>query len=180
MKTIGSMKRTLLTTFAVAMGFSLFAQLSFDVEKIEASDVPDVVISEHESRFTEDIRRWEKHTTVVGEKTTIWYVAIFSIELRTTRSRYDQDGTAISATTYYLAWGMPQEIKDHVESNHPDYKLASGERITIFDTDKVYWRIRARDGLTKVVYYMEDGVWEEIENEDILKVLKEDENVETK
>lgn len=175
------MKRTLLLPLALAFFTGAFAQLSFDIDVVEASEVPDAVITEHESRYADyNVRRWESHTTTLGDHSGTWYVAIFSIDLRTTRSRYKEDGTAVSATTYYLAYGLPQELKDHAEANYSDYSLNSGEKITIFDTDKTYWRSRLRKGwANKLVYYMEDGVWEEIEDGDILKTLREDENVET-
>jgi len=155
----------LLAIFLISM--ITFGQSNFNLTVIQASDVPQAVKDQQNAKFPNiNVEKWEKNTfTKKAGKPSEWFVAVFKENNNRVRSRYANDGKAISATTYYLAAGIPQNIKDDAVSKYPGFTVTSGEKIKNFNSGKEYYRVRLKKGSSKLVlYYNPDGTEVKKEN----------------
>jgi len=141
--------------FAVLFTFVAFvasAQATLTVQRIDASAVPQAVLSAQAGYFPDvTVTFWEKQTAAGKEKSGDRYVANFD----QTRARYYANGTGTTATTYLAARQLPQAIQDAATANYAGYTLESGEQIKLLSKGTVFYRIRLRKGAQKLVIYVD-------------------------
>lgn len=173
------MKNLLLFIALLASG-SLMAQVTFNVEKIEASAVPSEVSDAFNQKFP-DVKdvRWELHTATSGEHSGDKYVCIFdNADNIRSRARYRNDGKGISATTYFWFKNvekLPQAIKDFCAINYEGFKLSAGELEMSLKKDRSAYRIKLRKGRTKITVWLDES-GNEINEKNIDSELHESEN----
>lgn len=169
------MKNAILLLLFVATAFVAKAQLTFKVEKVDASSVPQTVLSAQEQFFPGiTVNIWEKQMATAKDKSGDRYVANFQKDDQKTRARYYNNGKGITATSYYLAKELPQEIQNAAAANYPGYTLTSGEQIMWLAQSKSLYRIRLRKGAQKLVVYV-DANGKEINRDDVPSEATEDE-----
>jgi hypothetical protein len=134
-----------------------FAQKA-TVEKVDASTVPQVVKDAFANDFSgASATSWEKQSgTNANNKSVEKYVATFQLNGVKSRSRYQTNGTGLSATTYMTAAQLPQAVQDACKTNYVGFTLGSGEKIQSLKTDKFVYRARLRKGSQKLVVYMDE------------------------
>lgn len=132
-------------------------QKSVSSEKVEATQVPESVLSNFESSFDGALAvRWEKQVAQ-GNKAAVRYVAIFTEGGVRSRARYKEDGTPLSSSKYYGAIKLPELIKKASKEKYPDFTVMGGEEITTRN-GKTFYRVRSRKGSTKMLQYFDaDG-----------------------
>lgn len=152
------MKTVLLALFALTTTLTMYGQLSFTVQKVDASAVPQVVLDAQANAFPGvAVKLWEKQTATGPKSATgARYVATFTVDGSSTRARYYANGKGISATSYMLAAKLPQAIQDAAKTNYPDYTLMSGEKIKLMSKGTFVYRVRLRKGAQKLVVYMDE------------------------
>lgn len=130
---------------------------SVNFEKVEAAQVPEVILSNFETSFDGALAiRWEKHLAQ-GNKAVVRYVAIFTEGGVRSRARYKEDGTPLSSSKYYGAIKLPENIKKASREKNPDFTVMGGEEITTRN-GKTFYRVRSRKGSTKMIQYFDaDG-----------------------
>ena len=154
-----------------------FAQLNFSIEKISAEDVPANAIANQAANFSATVLTWEKQTANARGRAVTRYVSSFTEQTKTiTRARYNSNGAALTATTYYRAEQLPTVIKEAASENYPNYTLLSGEKILNISTKQQVFRLRLRKGAQKLVVYV-DSNGNELEKEDLPEEVIEDEHI---
>ena len=141
---------------------TVFSQYSYVVKKINPNLVPKEVITEFEDIFS-DVKtiRWEKHTGKGKKRSHVKYVVIFDKDGIRSRARYNPDGSGISATSYY--WfkkgvaKLPAKVKNYTASQHPGFKVNSGEKVISLKSSKYIYRLRLRKGTSKLVVYVNES-----------------------
>lgn len=175
------MKNLLFTLFLGAMVFSAKAQQNWTNDVVQESDVPEAVLTAFNSKYDgAKVVRWEKRTWVgKNEKSAVKYVVIYDKDQLRHRSRYKEDGSGLSTTTYY--WGakklamLPQPILDYASNNYAGYKLMSAEKEYNLKNGKYVYRIRLKKGATKVVVYLNES-GEEVSKDNIDQEILEHES----
>ena len=169
----------LLTLFTVST-FN-FAQESTSTSVVVAeADIPAVVVSSFKAKYSPTtLLRWEKKTyTGTAGKTYVKYVAVFDVDGLRSRSRYKEDGTGISTTTYYWFKNLdklPQAVKDAAKNNYVGYKLGSAEKEHNLKSGVYVYRLRLKKGPTKLVAYVNEK-GEEITKDNLDKEILENES----
>lgn len=145
------------------------AQATLTVQKVDASAVPQAVLTAQNAYFPGvTVTYWEKQTASAQDKSGDRYIANFD----QTRARYYTNGTGITATTYLTAKQLPQAIQDAAKTNYTGYTLTSGEQITVLPTGVIYYRIQLRKGAQKLVVYV-DANGQEIAKDNLPKMVTE-------
>jgi hypothetical protein len=174
-------KSTLLLIALLFISSFNFAQESTSTSEVVAeTDVPAVVVASFKAKYTPTtLIRWEKKTfTGSAGKTYVKYVAVFDVDGLRSRSRYKEDGTGISTTTYYWFKNLeklPQAIKDAAKNNYAGYKLGSAEKEHNLKSGVYVYRLRLKKGPTKLVAYVNEK-GEEITKENLDKEILENES----
>jgi hypothetical protein len=123
-------------------------------EKIEATEVPMIIINKFESMFTgASAIQWEKHATT-GSNNSTNYVVLFTEGAVKSRAKYKEDGTPISSAKFFGAQKLPANIKAATNSKYPDFAIIDGEEITT-KNGKTFYRVTCRNGSTKMIQYFE-------------------------
>jgi len=152
------MKNLLFVFAIIASTLSLNAQANLKVEKVDPAEVPQAVLDAQAKYFPGiTVNIWEKQSASLRDKSGSRYVANFQNEGQKNRARYYSNGTAGTATIYYVAKELPQAIQNAASNNYPDYMLMSGEQITVLAKDKSAFRIRLRKGARKLVVYADEN-----------------------
>jgi hypothetical protein len=155
----------LFTVFA----FVMQAQVTVNIQKVDASAVPSAVINAQAGYFSGvTVKYWEKQTGSAKDKSGDRYIANFD----QTRARYYSNGTGGTATTYYAAKQLPQAIQDAAAANYAGYALISGERVVVLATSSEVYRIQLRKGAQKLVVYV-DANGQEISKSSLPKEVTE-------
>lgn len=118
---------------------------------VELSEVPDAVKNSFNSAAAgvTDVR-WEKHTAVgKSDKTFTKYVAVYSIDGKKTRSRFREDGTAMSSSNYMKADKLPEAVGNNAKSKNPGFELVGGEEIKT-KKGETFYRVRMKKGSSKL------------------------------
>ena len=171
------MKTGLVFLYCLCLTVVTYAQLDFSVQKVSAEDVPANAIATQAASFSASVLTWEKQTASAKGNAITRYVASFTEQTKTvTRARYTNNGTGLSATTYYTAEQLPTVLQDSAATNYPNYKLESGEKILYIPTKQNLFRIRLRKGAQKLVVYV-DNNGNELDKGDLPLEIYEDENV---
>ncbi len=172
------MKNLFVLTLFFMAAFAANAQISLKVEKVDAAEVPQAVLDAQEGYFAGlTVNLWEKQSASARDRSGARYVANFQLDSQKARARYYANGTGISATSYYAAKELPQNIQDATASNYGGYRLNSGEKIMLLSNNKTIYRLRLRQGAQKLVVYV-DVNGKEISPENVPTDVKEDEGVE--
>lgn len=157
------MKKALLLSLCIALVniFSFGQGATSTSEVVAESLVPEAVKTSFSSKYTPtNVVRWEKRTyTGAAGKTYIKYVVIFDIDGLRHRSRYKEDGTGLSTTTYFWFKNLeklPQEIKDYAKTTFPDYKLGSAEKEHNLKSGQYVYRLRLKKGSIKLIAYVNE------------------------
>lgn len=175
------MKNLIFALFLLFFSFSLKAQYGYKVDKVDASAVP----SDVKEAFSEDfsgvkVVRWEHHIATNKKNSYNKYVCIFdtSDKIRH-RARYKEDGSGISATSYYWFKGgiskLPKGIHEYCQTNHPEFKIRAGEKEKSLVTGKSAYRIKLGKGVTKITVWLDES-GNEIASKNVLKEWKESES----
>ncbi len=137
----------------------LQAQAGLKVQKVDASEVPQAVLDAQAKYFSGiAVNLWEKQSGSVRERSGERFVANFQYEGQKARARYYPNGTAGTATSYYLtAKELPQVIQDAAAANYPGYQLNTGEKVTALTQAKTVFRLRLRKGAQKLVVYVDES-----------------------
>ncbi len=151
--------KNLLFVFALIMAFSAAqAQAGFQVQKVDASEVPQPVLDAQAKFFPGfTVNVWEKQSGSIRDRSGERYVATFQYEGQKTRARYYKNGTAGTATSYHSGKELPQAIQNAAAENYPGYSLNSGEKIVALEAQKTVYRIRLRKGAQKLVVYVDEN-----------------------
>jgi len=172
------MKRLIVLTLFVVAAFAASAQISLKVEKVDASEVPQAVLDAQESYFSGiTVNVWEKQSASARDRSGARYVANFQLDGQKTRARYYANGTGISATSYYVAKELPQNIQDAAAANYSDYRLNSGEEIMLLNQNETIYRLRLRKGAQKLVVYVDEN-GDEISRSEVPDEVEAEEDVE--
>jgi hypothetical protein len=175
------MKKLLTLLLVVAVAMASHAQggkrkggaKSANLKQVEASEVPEAVKNSFKTSVT-DVR-WEKHEAMgKGGKSHVRYVAIYTQDGVRSRSRFKEDGTALSSSKYMGAKKLPASIQSAATSKYPNIKLVGGEEFTT-KTGQVYYRVRLRDKSTKITTLF-DANGGEVTKEKMTDDLKEGED----
>ena len=155
------------------------AQATWTRSVVKETEVPIAVKNTQTVMYPNvKVDRWEKATGTVQDKSKTKYIAIFKQFGQRVRARYQENGSGLSATTYYLGSKLPQAIQDAAAANYSEYKLRSGEKIKgLAGGQKEVYRIRLRKGAQKLIVYVDAG-GKEIEKKEVPEIMKEDEDVE--
>jgi uncharacterized membrane protein YkoI len=142
------------------------------VTKIEVAQVPDAVKNAFTVQATDT--RWEKHEAQgKGGKSYVRYVAIYTQDGVKARSRFKEDGTAMSSSKYMGGQKLPAAIQSAATAKNPGAKLMGGEELTTKD-GKVYYRVRLRNGGSKITsLYDANGI--EVTKDKMTDEMKEGE-----
>ena len=167
-----------LITLTCAYIFSL-GQSTVTREVVSADAVPVSVVNTQTVTFPNTtVDRWEKASGTIKGKSGTRYIAIFKQFDQRVRARFTENGSGISATTYYAGPKLPQAIQDAATANYEGYKLRSGEKIqSLKGNGKEVYRIRLRKGAQKLVVYV-DETGKEIEKKNMPSEITEDEGTE--
>lgn len=150
------MKNLLFVLAMLTITFNLSAQAGINVQKVNASEVPQAVLDAQNQYFAGiTVNLWEKQSASFRDKSGERYVANFQNSGQKTKARYYTNGTGGTATAYYIAKELPQAIQNAANSNYPNYKLLSGEMITTLTNNKSVFRIRLRSGAKKLVVFLD-------------------------
>ncbi|MEM6628996.1 MAG: hypothetical protein AAF694_04960 [Bacteroidota bacterium] len=165
---------TLICTYIFSLG-----QATVTREVVKEDAVPLAVKNTQTVIFPNTtVDRWEKASGTIKGKSGTKYIAIFKQFDQRVRARFQEDGSGISATTYYAGTKLPQAIQDAAAANYAGYKLRSGERIqSLKGNQKFVFRIRLRKGSQKLVVYVDEN-GKEMEKKSVPSEMTEDEGVE--
>jgi uncharacterized lipoprotein NlpE involved in copper resistance len=140
------------------------------VTKVEVAQVPDAVKNAFTVQATDT--RWEKHeATGKAGKAHVKYVAIYTQDGIRTRSRFKEDGSAMSSSKYMGAEKLPTAIQTAATTKNPGAKLVGGEELTL-KTGQVYYRVRLRNGSSKINSLF-DASGNEVTKDKMTEELKE-------
>ena len=136
------------------------SQHALTTEQVAQEEVPEAV----QEKFNEDfvdysLVRWEKQISKGSKKTWTRYVVVFGLDGLKYRARYRADGTGISATAYYrfkTIEKLPSAVTEYAKNEYPTYKLNSAEKVQSLKNDGFVYRLRLREGATKVVVYVDE------------------------
>lgn len=175
------MKTLMLTLFtAVVTTVSFTQDQNWTNTVVQESEVPSAVTSTFKTKYNPSkIVRWEKRTWQGKDKLHTKYVVIFDQDGLRQRARYMDDGSGISATTYYWLKNvekLPEAVKNYASTKYPDFKLESGEKELNLKKGTYVYRIRLRKGkATKLVVYVNEN-GEEINKDNVDKEILENES----
>lgn len=179
-KPIYLMKTVFVFTLLVCLSGTAFAQINFNVQAIQPEEVPEAVKTAQSGYFPGlAVNLWEKQTASGAEQSGSRYVASFKDgSNQTIRARYLNDGTGVSATTYYLSGTkLPSVIQSAATQDYPNYTLRSGEKLQLLATGKIVFRLRLRKGAQKLVVYV-DSNGDEVSKNQIPTEVQEEEHIE--
>jgi hypothetical protein len=125
--------------------------------QIDEAQVPDAVKNALTLRPAD--LRWEKRQSKNKEgKIKVRYVAVYSQDSIPVRSRFKEDGTALSSSRYLEPQQLPAAVQSAATKKHSGAKLMGGEEVTTKKRN-VYYRVRLRNGGTKIVsFYDANGI----------------------
>lgn len=118
---------------------------------VELSEVPEGVKSSFNSSAAGATNvRWERHTaTGKSDKVFTKYVAVYSVDGKKTRSRFREDGTAMSSSNYMKADKLPEAVGKNAKSKNPGFELVGGEEIKT-KKGETFYRVRMKKGSSKL------------------------------
>ncbi len=172
------MKNLFVLMLFVAATFAANAQVTVSVKKVDAAEVPQAVLDAQESYFAgTTVNLWEKQSASARDRSGARYVANFQLDGQKARARYYANGTGISATSYYVAKELPQDIQDAAATNYGGYRLNSGEKIMLLNQNETIYRLRLRKGAQKLVVYVDEN-GDEISRSEVPDEVEAEEGVE--
>ncbi len=160
------MKKTTLLLVLVFAGISVFAQdkakgrekgkakaelKSAGFQQIDAAQVPDAV----KNSFTQSTPgvtgvTWQKHTAKgKADKSFTKYVAVYTVDGKTARARFREDGTAMSSSKYMGAQKLPENIRTTATTKNPGFELVGGEEVKT-KKGQTFYRVRMKKGSSKL------------------------------
>jgi hypothetical protein len=150
------MKKLLIILLAACIATASFAQggkrrnalKAANLQQVDASQVPDAVKNALKTSATEV--KWEKHEAKgKAGKTHVRYVAVYTQDGVRVRSRFKEDGSAMSSSKYMGGQKLPANIQTAATTKHPGAKLVIGEELTT-KSGQVIYRVRLRNGGSKI------------------------------
>lgn len=137
---------------------SLQAQHNYNSVKINASDIPPAVLETfHQNYPQSEVKQWEKLTRTYEFVTYNKYVAMMVDDGLITRARIKEDGTALTATSYFRGKQrskLPENIKNYVATNFSELKLVEVEKTLLFEDNSTYYRIFLQKGVEYKYLYL--------------------------
>ncbi len=149
---------TLLTMTSFAQGDKKKGGKQADgAAQIDAAQVPDAVKNAFTVQATD--LRWEKRESKDKEgKMKVRYVAVYTQEGIPVRTRFKEDGSALSSSRYLEPQQLPAAVQSAATTKNVGAKLMGGEEVTN-KKEEIYYRVRLRSGSTKMVsFYDVNGV----------------------
>lgn len=158
----------------IATTFVAHAQVGVTVQAVSADDVPAAVITSQASYFPGvNVNVWEQQTARGKNNSAERYIANFQNNGQKARARYYPSGVGTTATTYYRGSQLPAAIQEAAAANYDGYTLNSGEQIVTLPTSDIYYRLRLRKGLQKLVVYT-DANGNEVSPDELSEEIEED------
>jgi hypothetical protein len=120
-------------------------------QQIDVAQVPDAVKNSFNSKAAGVGNvRWEKHTAKgKADKSFTKYVAVYTVDGVRSRSRFREDGTAMSSSKYMGAQKLPENIRNSATSKNPGFELQGGEEVKT-KKGETYYRVRMKKGSSKL------------------------------
>ena len=120
-------------------------------QQVDATQVPDAVKNAFNTKAAGVTNvRWEKHTAKgKSDKAFTKYVAVYLQDGVRARSRFREDGTAMSSSKYMGAQKLPDNISQSAKSKNPGFNVIGGEELKTKKGD-TYYRVRMRKGSSKL------------------------------
>lgn len=150
------MKKLLIVLLAACVATTSFAQggkkrnglKAVNLQQVDASQVPDAVKNSFKATAT-DVK-WQKNEAKgKAGKTHVRYVAVYTQDGALVRSRFKEDGTAMSSSKYMGGQKLPANIQTAATTKNPGAKLMGGEEVTT-KSGQVIYRVRLRNGGSKI------------------------------
>ena len=99
--------------------------------------------------------KWQKNEAKgKAGKTHVRYVAVYTQDGVRVRSRFKEDGTAMSSSKYMGGQKLPANIQTAATTKHPGAKLVIGEELTT-KSGQVIYRVRLRNGGSKITILLD-------------------------
>ncbi len=120
-------------------------------QQIDVAQVPDAVKNAFNTKAAGVTNvRWEKHTAKgKADKSFTKYVAVYQVDGVRARSRFREDGTAMSSSKYMGAQKLPENIRNSATTKNPGFELKGGEEVKT-KKGETYYRVRMRKGSSKL------------------------------
>ena len=155
------MKKLVIVLLAACVATASFAQggkrrnalKAVNFQQVDASQVPDAVKNSFKATAT-DVK-WQKNEAKgKAGKTHVRYVAVYTQDGVRVRSRFKEDGTAMSSSKYMGGRKLPANIQTAATTKHPGAKLVIGEELTT-KSGQVIYRVRLRNGGSKITILLD-------------------------
>ena len=155
------MKKLVIVLLAACVATASFAQggkrrnalKAVNFQQVDASQVPDAVKNSFKATAT-DVT-WQKNEAKgKAGKTHVRYVAVYTQDGVRVRSRFKEDGTAMSSSKYMGGQKLPANIQTAATTKHPGAKLVIGEELTT-KSGQVIYRVRLRNGGSKITILLD-------------------------
>lgn len=176
------MKNTILILVFIYFGsLSVQGQVALKSKKIEESQVPEAVKTSYQNAYGFPVKSWEKHEGNIKNKSKVKYVAIFESldptagKMLTTRSRYREDGTSISYTTYFKAEDLPANITEAAKKAYNGLEVKRGEKTS--SKGNVFFRVILRKGKAQKAIFICDLEGKPIEKGKVPAEINEVEDI---
>lgn len=138
--------------------FTVHAQVKVKAQKIEESEVPQVVKDTYTTNFSAPVLRWEWHQGKTNKKSGERYIATFEENDLKNRARFRKTGEVISATIYYKEENLPENIKAAAKKQFEGFTVKKGQKTKVYKSNKEFYRVRLNNGAQKGVFFSDlDG-----------------------